>query len=62
MLAMKKTIVIAALMILVTGLEVVAQGSNPGTPAPIPGIALAAAAAAGYGLKKARDARKNMEE
>ena len=36
--------------------------SMPGSPAPIPGIALAAAAAAGYGLKKARDARKNMEE
>ena len=44
------------------------QNSNSSTPppppsssnaAPIPGIAIAAMAAAGYGLKKANDRRKN---
>lgn len=40
--------------------DVWAQGpSNPSSPAPIPGIAIAAMAAAGYGLKKANDRRKN---
>lgn len=39
--------------------DVWAQGSNPASPAPIPGIAIAAMAAAGYGLKKANDRSKN---
>jgi len=59
---MKKILNAALVFFIFSSPSLFAQGSNPGTPSPAPTPGIALAAAAGYGLKKARDARNGTPE